>query len=136
VNTSTHIPGMNFDFGGTWHSCVEVSETHSVHRLTMDLDLRGREPLAAMRLVRANPDPVQGRIEFNFSMHAELCGIFIGLLAKDDANLGMNAMILKPEEGQSVLRGHIVFNNVRSNDIETRRIEWKRQPLADAFDSP
>jgi hypothetical protein len=136
VNTTTHIPSGNSDIGGTWHSHVKASGTNSVHRLTLDLDLRGQEPVAAMRLVRGTPDPVQGRSEFTFLMHAEICGTFIGLLAKDDASLGMNAMILKAEDGRSALRGHIVFNNVRSNDIETRLIEWKRQPLGGAPDSP
>ena len=120
---------MNLGITGTWHSQFISPFSGKPHHLALELSSAGPEPTATMRLIRSCPDPVKGLIEFTFRVHVETCAGFVALLAKDTANLGMNAMILKVADDQNIMRGRLVFNSVGTNEVEAGIIEWRRQSI-------
>jgi len=119
---------MTSDLNGTWQS--EFKTSSGVNIFTLSLDFVGSEPTARMHLVRPSPDPVKGRTDFDFRVSVALRAGFLGLLAEDDADLGMNAMILKLSPDRSTLRGIIAFNNIRTNEVGEGTIEWRKCPAA------
>lgn len=99
--------------------------------------MAGSEPLARIHLIRHRPDPIKGLSKFEFQVQTKVCGRYVGFLAKDTEGLGINVMLLKVADDQRTMRGLIVFNNIRTDEVEEGIIEWRRQepeaePLPDS----
>lgn len=113
---------------GIWHGWFMSRFSGKPHHMILDLNLDGEAPSASLSLARAEPDPVNHETEYQFDVRVETAGHrdnhFVALLAKDQAALGLITMVLKVKDGS--LRGHLVFNNVRTQEVDHGQIEWNR----------
>lgn len=117
------------EINGTWHGWFVSRFSGKPHHLLLDLKLDGKSPVATLLLKRAEPDPINGLTDYKFKVHVEVASTgahqFVALVAKDHTELGMIAMVLKAKD--DALCGHLVFNNVRTQEVDHGEIEWRRQ---------
>lgn len=112
----------------TWHGQF-FSRSGGTHQFTFKLEKGADGPVASLFLNRATPDPRNGKFEVHFKAHAKVsekngCQ-FIALVAQDEEGQ-LFATILKAVEYRDTLIGSLVFNSVRTHEIDQEEVEWRR----------
>lgn len=113
---------MKYDIGGTWCGSF-VSPSGTLHDLTLMLETSLEGIAAKMSVIQRKP----GGLTAVFQTHVEVCGQFVSLLSKDAENGGVNAMVLKLQDDNSVMTGRIIWNSLTRGSVDDAVIGFKKK---------